>query len=224
MEESADRVGERQQAWQGKKRGLPRRTELARVTANASIARSEVDNEKEGPEKGTAIYRLVHAIAPAAASSTSPLDLKHQQGKELPNPLVVEPQPPSSPHTSHRILLTLAIASSKPSVDGVDLHQATGHRRGLQSRLYQAGAHLHLAALIGHKLPSQTGSQTALTDQYPGSISRSVTHPKVSRSIVTSHLYQAGASKPSVPNCSRPSTLNLKVLWGSTSGKEVATC
>lgn len=50
MEERADGVEERQQAWRGKKRGLPRHTELARVTAIASIAWSEVDNhgQREG--------------------------------------------------------------------------------------------------------------------------------------------------------------------------------
>uniref|UniRef100_A0A0E0AAZ4 Uncharacterized protein n=1 Tax=Oryza glumipatula TaxID=40148 RepID=A0A0E0AAZ4_9ORYZ len=159
MEESADGVEERQQAWRGKKRGLPRHTELARVTAIASIAWSEVDNH--GQREGGTGEGNGH-LSPT--SSTPPSDLKYQQGQELPNPLVVEPRPPSSPHTSRCILLTLAIASSKPSA-AVEVSRSI-----VTSRLYHAGAHLHLATLIGHRLPSQASTGKYFPVGHPSQI------------------------------------------------------
>uniref|UniRef100_A0A0D3GHX4 Uncharacterized protein n=1 Tax=Oryza barthii TaxID=65489 RepID=A0A0D3GHX4_9ORYZ len=169
MEESADGVEERQQAWRGKKRGLPRHTELARVTAIASIAWSEVDNH--GQREGGTGEGNGH-LSPA--SSTPPSDLKYQQGQELPNPLVVEPRPPSSPHTSRCILLTLAIASSKPSLTALIYIKPRAavevSRSIVTSCLNQAGAHLHLATLIGHRLPSQASTRKYFSIGHPSQI------------------------------------------------------
>ena len=71
----------------------------------------------------------------------------------------------------------------------------------------QGRARLHLAAFIGHRLPSQTntGLFCALC---PHSCAPGKNFP---------------VGHPSL-NCSKPSTLNLRVLWRWASEKEVATC
>ena len=71
----------------------------------------------------------------------------------------------------------------------------------------QGQARLHLAAYIGHKLPSQTNTCLFCT--------------LCPHSCAPGNNFPVG--HPS-PNCSGPNTLNLGVLWRSASRKKITTC
>jgi hypothetical protein len=92
-----------------------------------------------------------------------------------------------------------------------DTHARETARVGFDAILYcptsTRPSPLHLAAFLGHRLPSQTHT-SLFCALCPHSCAPG-------KDFLVGHLSW---------NCSRPSTLNLRVLWRWASGKEVATC